>query len=1067
MGTGIIIALAHGVGLLALVLLAYRHVLRRFGARRGAFAALSGLLFGVAAVLSMLDAYPVADGVLVDLRNAMIGLAGLFGGLPAALLSAAIAGAVRLWLGGVGATTGLAGLALTALVAPLLARPMEHRAAGKAGKGDGKGAFGFGLLSLFGLALAPLTLLAFLLLPDVDLAMRVMEEAALPLIAFTTLGIGLLGTMLAREHRRFADEGALAENAALFRAVFDSSADIHVVLRVNPDGGFTLHCANEAAAGTMGDRVAQAKGKPLDALLPPDLAAKVMADLQSCIDADAPTRFEEQHTHDGVTRWWEVSQVPIRDESGAIVLLSVGARDITRRHEAERAIRASEARYRLLARSVTDIIGRIGLDGVRRFCSEATRDSLGCPPADLVGRPLVERVHPDDRDALSAGLARLTPDRPTLKTTYRLRHADGRWVWIEAAVRLVADDWGAPQDYVSVERDVTSRKIMEAELQDARHAAEAASRSKSEFLASLSHELRTPMNAVIGFADLIARESEGPVGNAHYRDFAVNIRDSGQHLLELINEILDHVRAESGQLILDDEPVDLDAAAVFAVRLLTPRAARAGIALSARVAPAARHLRGDERRIRQILLNLLSNAVKYTPSGGSVSLTADPAPDGGLLLEVRDNGVGIPEQDLDRVLLAYARVATPENRQTEGAGLGLPLTRRLVELHGGTLTLASRVGQGTTVTIHFPPERLAGAMAGEMAGGAGGEAIAAPAAQSVGGRPGLSILMVDDDHNIRETGSALLRRWGHRVTAASGAGEALVVLRGHEPLDLLFSDIVMPPGMNGAELAREARRLRPDLPVLLASGFAAHAVVADDVAMGGYDLIAKPYDPAELRQHLDRLRPRPVPSPAVPAPAIPSAAVPPPPAPPSHPEPRPEPDPAPAPAAEPSRLPAPPPPAAAEPPALRPAPAPPAGGALHILVVEDVEMNRLLVVTLLKQAGHRVAAVENGAQAVEAVAQAAKGVDGGEPFDAILMDINMPVMDGLEATRLIRAMPGPESRVAIVALTANTFPDDIARCYETGMDCHVPKPIDRAQLLSEVARCVASRRVVGAMGEGA
>ncbi|PWC78963.1 response regulator [Azospirillum sp. TSH64] len=1063
MGTGIIIALAHGVGLLALVLLAYRHVLRRFGTRRGAFAAYSGLLFGVAAVLSMLDAYPVADGVLVDLRNAMIGLAGLFGGWPAALLSAAIAAAVRLWLGGVGAATGLAGLALTALAAPLLARPMERRAAGPgSGPRSGKGAFGFGLLALFGLALAPLSLPAVLLLPDFDLAMRVMEEAALPLIAFTALGIGLLGTMLAREHRRVADEAMLAESAALFRAVFDSSADIHVVLRVNPGGSFTLHCANEAAARAMGERLATARGKPLDALLPPDLAAKAMADLQSCIDADAPTRFEEQHTHNGVTRWWEVSQVPIRDESGAIALLSVGARDITRRHEAERAIRASEARYRLLARGVTDIIGRIGLDGVRRFCSEATRDSLGCPPAELVGRPLVERVHPDDRDALSAGLSRLTPDRPTLKTTYRLRHADGRWVWMEAAVRLVTDDWGAPQEYVSVERDVTARKFMEAELQDARHAAEAASRSKSEFLASLSHELRTPMNAVIGFADLIARESEGPVGTAHYRDFAVNIRDSGQHLLELINEILDHVRAESGQLVLDDEPVDLDAAATFAVRLLTPRAARAGIALSAQVAPAARHLRGDERRIRQILLNLLSNAVKYTPSGGSVSLTADPAPDGGLLLEVRDNGVGIPEQDLDRVLLAYARVATPENRQTEGAGLGLPLTRRLVELHGGVLTLASRVGQGTTVTIHFPPERVAGETGGEPAAAP----AAHPSAQPAGGRPGLSILMVDDDHNIRETGSALLRSWGHRVIAASGAGEALVVLRGPEPLDLLFSDIVMPPGMNGAELAREARRLRPDLPVLLASGFAAHAVVADDVAMGGYDLIAKPYDAAELRGHLDRLRPPasprgpgqtpvPAPSPARSPTATPS------PQPQSESQPEPQPDPA----AEPSPPPLPPPPpAAAEPPAPRPAAAPPAGGALRILVVEDVEMNRLLAVTLLKQAGHRVAAVEDGAQAVEAVARAAMGEDGGEPFDAILMDINMPVMDGLEATRLIRAMPGPESRVAIVALTANTFPDDIARCYEAGMDCHVPKPIDRAQLLSEVARCVASRRAVETMG---
>ncbi|WP_245636916.1 PAS domain S-box protein [Azospirillum thiophilum] len=1015
----IIIALAHGVGLLALVLLAYRFILRRFGARRHAFPFLSGLLFGLAAAISMLDAYPVDAGVLIDLRNTMVGLAGLFGGWPAALVSAGLAGAVRLWLGGVGAPSGAAGILLTALAAPLLARLLarliDRRAARKGGprQGLGKGALGFGQLTLFGLAVAPLTLAALLLLPEMALALRVLAVAALPLTVFTSLGIGLLGTMLAREHRRFADEHALGESEALFRAVFDTSADSLVIVRVREDGGFVLHCANAAACCTLGVSAEGAEGRPLDTLLSPDLAAKVVADLQSCIDAGAPTRFEEQHSRDGVTRWWEVSQVPIRDAGGTIVMVSVGARDITRRHEAERAIRASEARYRLLARSVTDIIGRIGLDGVRRFCSEAARDSLGCAPADLVGRPLVERMHPDDRAAVAAGLAQLTPDHPTLKTTYRLRHADGRWVWVEGAVRLVTDDWGAPQDYVIVERDVTARKMMEAELQDARHAAEAASRTKTEFLASLSHELRTPMNAVIGFADLIARESEGPVGNAHYRDFAVNIRDSGQHLLELINEILDHVRAEAGQLVLDDEVVDLDAAAVFAIRLLSPRAARAGIAIGARVDPAARYLRGDERRIRQILLNLLSNAVKYTPSGGAVSLTAGPAPDGGLLLEVRDNGVGIPEQDLGRVLQAYSRVDSPANRQTEGAGLGLPLTRRLVELHGGTLALTSRVGQGTAAIAHFPPDRLADA-SGRPAG-------------AVQGLTGLSILMVEDDHNILENGCALLRSWGHRVTGASGAGEALVVLRGGEPLDLLFSDIVMPPGMTGAELAREARRLRPGLPVLLASGFAAHAVVADDVALGGYDMIAKPYAPAELRDRLNRLRP-----PAG-AQAQTQADLPPPP-----PVPAPaQPDPPIVPAAD------------------RSVPASPRADSLRILVAEDVEMNRLLAVTLLKQAGHAVVAVEDGAQALAAV--------GREAFDVILMDLNMPVMDGLEATRAIRGLPGPAGRTAIVALTANAFPDDIAGCHEAGMDGHVPKPIDRTLLQREIQRCVASRRAAEAM----
>ncbi|MBP2302833.1 response regulator [Azospirillum picis] len=1001
MEASIFIALAHGVGLLALVLLAYRFVLRRFGTRRRAFALLSGLLFGAAAAITMIDATTVSQGVQVDLRNVMIGLAGLFGGWPAALTSAVLAGALRLWMGGGGAVPGLSGMLLTALAAPLLGRVMARREAGGRGDaGQGGVAFGFLPLAAAGLVLSPLMLVSFLLLPDRALAWEILGQVALPLVGSGSLGIGILGTMLAREHRRFADERASAESEALFRAVFDNSVDSLFIVRVAGDGRFVLQRANDAAYRAFGTTADKADGRPLDAILSPDAAAKMIADLQSCIDAGAPTRFEEHHNLDGTTRWWEVSHVPIRDAGGTIVMLSVGARDITRRHEAERAIRNSEGRYRLLARSVTDIISRIGLDGVRRFCSEAARDSLGLAPSDLVGHPLAERVHAEDRADLEEGLARLTPERPTLKTSYRLRHADGHWVWVEAAVRLVADDWGAPQEFVSVERDITARKVMEAELQDARQAAEGASRSKTEFLASLSHELRTPMNAVIGFADLIAREAEGPIGNSHYRDFAVNIRDSGQHLLELINEILDHVRAEAGKLELEDEVVDLDAAAVFAIRLLTPRAARAGVAIAARVEPAARYLRGDERRIRQILLNLLSNAVKYTPAGGAVSLAAALAPDGSLLMEVRDNGVGIPKQDLARVLQAYARVDGPAARQTEGAGLGLPLTRRLVELHGGTLSLSSQVGEGTTVSICFPAERVADES---------GRPVHGPAE-----RPSLSILMADDDQSILENGCSMLRGWGHRVVGVSGAGEALVVLRGPEPLDLLFSDIVMPPGMTGAELAREARRLRPGLPVLLASGFAAHAVVADDVALGGYDLIAKPYDPGELRDRLDRLRPL-APSPAAPPQPVPTT------------------------------------PAAIPPDA---AAAPAADGSLRILVVEDVELNRLLAVTLLKQAGHEVTAVEDGSQAVEAV----KRTD----FDLVLMDVNMPVMDGLEATRIIRTLPPPAGGVAIVALTANSFPDDVARCYEAGMDGYVPKPIDRAVLLREIDRCVALRRAATA-----
>ncbi|XKH36391.1 response regulator [Azospirillum doebereinerae] len=989
-----VIALAHGVGLLALVLLAYRLLLSRFGGRRS-FGPLSGLLFGAAAILSMMDAFPVADGVIVDLRNVMVALAGVFGGWPAALTAAAVGSAYRLWLGGAGVATGLIGMGLTGL-AGVLAAPLLRR--------NGREP-GFRPLVLFGLLVAPLTLAPFLVLPAWGPA-EILQRLGLPLTGFTVLGIALLGMMLAREHRRVGDERALARSEAMFRAVFDHSIDNLFIGKIAGDGAFILQRGNAAAFAAMGTTAEQAQGRSPDAFLPPDVAAKLADDLRVCIDSGGPIRFEDKDTRDGVTRYWEVSLVPIRDADGTVAMVSVGARDITRRHEAERAIRESEARYRLLARSVSDVIGRVGVDGVRRFCSEAVRDSLGCDPAELVGRPLTERMHPDDRAAVTDGLGRMTPTSPTMKSTYRLRHADGHWVWIESAVRLVADDWGAPLEFVSVERDITARKVMEAELQDARRAAEAANRSKGEFLASLSHELRTPMNAVIGFADLIARESEGPIGNPFYKDFATNIRDSGQHLLELINEILDNVRAEAGQLVLDDEVVDLEQTATFAVRLLTPRAGRAGIALTAAVDPAARHLRGDEKRIRQILLNLLTNAVKYTPAGGRVSVGAALDADGGLRLEVRDNGMGIAEQDMGRVLQAFGRVESAANRQVEGTGLGLPLTRRLVELHGGTLSLSSTVGQGTTAVARFPASRVA-----DESG-----RFAVPATPPLSSWAPLSILMVEDDQTIRETGTALLRSWGHRVVAAAGAGEALVVLRSPETLDLLFSDIVMPPGMNGAELAREARRLRPGLPVLLASGFAAHAVVADDAAQAGFDQIAKPYDAAELQQRLDRLRPSGSGAPAggsAEAPARVERPVPPPPPPPA---------------------PAPPRPVAETPEGLR------------ILVAEDVEMNRMLVVTILKQLGHRVVAVEDGAAAVAAVRRHA--------FDLILMDVNMPVMDGLAATRAIRAMVPPANATPIVALTANTFPEDVAHCRAAGMTGYVPKPIDRKLLMAEIARSV-------------
>ncbi|KAF1857438.1 hypothetical protein Lal_00014291 [Lupinus albus] len=606
----------------------------------------------------------------------------------------------------------------------------------------------------------------------------------------------------------------------------------------------------------------------------------------------------------------------------------------------------------------------------------------------------------------------------------------------------------------SAERDESARLAKALNhardmAETARQAAEAANRAKGEFLAGLSHELRTPLNAVIGFSDLIAREAEGPVGTPSYRQYAANVRDSGQHVLELINEILDHARAEAGALTIEEGQCDLEAAADFAVRMLTPRAERAGVLLSAVVAPAVSALRGDDRRIRQILLNLIANGVKYTPSGGSVTLSA-LLEDGTPVIRVTDTGLGIPAEDLDRVMEPFARVESADRRGVEGAGLGLPLTKRLVELHGGTLALRSTLGVGTTVTVRLPANRLLPAETPGMpaapparpspaiAPSIGAQSIAAPsiAAPSIAAplppppappaSGPLSVLLVDDDPTVRDMVAGLLRGWGHRVIAATNANEALVVLDGPEKLDLLLSDVVMPPGMDGTELARHAARMRPGLPVLLASGFAAHAVgtpagFGPDVAM-----IAKPFSIDDLRRQLARIAGRRAgTAPQVQAEAQAKAPQ------------------AKAPQATAAQ-------AIAAPPPAHPSPFPRPAGPPRLLIAEDLSINRELLAALFKDSGYRIDLVGDGAAAVEAVKA--------EDYDLVLMDVQMPEMDGLEASRAIRAMPPPRGDLPILALTAGSSDEERRDCHEAGMNGHIGKPYERDLLLRQVARTLAAGR---------
>ncbi len=276
--------------------------------------------------------------------------------------------------------------------------------------------------------------------------------------------------------------------------------------------------------------------------------------------------------------------------------------------------------------------------------------------------------------------------------------SDGRV--FERRSRAMADG-----GFVMTYTDVTERRRAEGELKRAREEAETASRTKNEFMANISHELRTPLNAIIGFSDVLAQEVFGPLGNRRYVEYAQDVRESGAHLLSLINDVLDIAKVEVNMVELREEPVDCGDVINSCMRLVRERAKTGEVALLTALDPNLPCLRGDERRLKQIVLNLLSNAVKFTPRGGKVELRAD-ANETGFRLIVADTGIGIAEADIERAMTPFGQIDSRLARRYEGTGLGLPLARSMTELHGGTLTIASTPSLGTTVTVWFPPDRI-------------------------------------------------------------------------------------------------------------------------------------------------------------------------------------------------------------------------------------------------------------------------------------------------------------------------------------------------------------------------
>jgi PAS domain S-box-containing protein len=439
----------------------------------------------------------------------------------------------------------------------------------------------------------------------------------------------------------------------------------------------------------------------LEQMLPEDKAAvqeTIAVAIRTCSPFSYRTRARDPEVAAQIVD--TQGEVAIGANGRVVAVLGV-CYDVTAQVRAEESREKAQQMYRLMTEEASDIILMYDREGSVLFASHALERVLNRTVAEIEYGKFIELVHADDREQ-AVKIAIFPARGETNSATYRVLHAAGHYVWIEATTRSIYDEkTGQFQSLVVVARDVTARKQQELEAEAARERAEAANKAKSKFLANMSHELRTPLNAVIGFTDLMRQGMFGSLGNPRYEEYATLIYDSGQMLLDLISDMLDMAKIEAGKLELNLERVDLTGTIEDSVRMLSERADAVNIALGVHTPLTPVSLTADRRAVKQVLLNLLTNAIKFTPPGGRVDVDVG-VDDGRVIIAVRDTGIGIPAVDLPRLGKPFEQVCADPMLAKSGTGLGLALVRALVEKHGGRLLIQSDEGVGTEVRVDFP-----------------------------------------------------------------------------------------------------------------------------------------------------------------------------------------------------------------------------------------------------------------------------------------------------------------------------------------------------------------------------
>lgn len=591
--------------------------------------------------------------------------------------------------------------------------------------------------------------------------------------------------------------------------------------------------------------------------------------------------------HDGVYRDFADRGVPVLESDGRIREWIGTCTDITDRKRAEGEIRALNAslerrvaeRTAELAHEVEerkaaqaeldryfnvtrDLFCIAGFDGCFKRLNPAWENTLGWSTAELLAQPFIEFVHPEDRAATAAATRQLTEGADVVSFENRYRCKDGAYRWLAWSATPVP----ALQLTNAVARDVTEQKRLEADLQaHTRLIArknlelEQANAMKSRFLANMSHELRTPLNAIIGFSEILKDGIAGPL-EPQQRDFVADIHNGGQHLLALINDILDLSKVEAGMMALEPEPVAMGRLLAGSLSVVKEKALKHRLHLELQVDPALGSFAADPRKVKQIVYNLLSNAVKFTPEGGSVLVTARRVPRSALGLPegtagvfapppangaaeyceiaVTDTGIGIAAEDLDKLFRPFVQIDSTLARKYEGTGLGLSMVKNLVQLHGGAIGVTSEPGRGSRFTVWLPLRETVPAEAQPAR-------EAPPMEHRAAGRP--LALVIEDDDPTAQLIELQLKSEGFETMRAATAEEGLVRAAKHTP-QLITLDIFLPK-MDGWDFLRE-RKADPrlaDVPVVIIS-------VADDLehglALGACRVLHKPLLKDELNAAL-------------------------------------------------------------------------------------------------------------------------------------------------------------------------------------------------------------------------